>query len=224
MLPKASPNGPNESFAKAMRASSSVPANCSDQAPPRDAAMRRFWARMVAIYGGKWARDYGDACENDDGTLTVTGDTWRRGLSGVSEQQIAAGLQACLTSADPWPPTLPAFRALCLGIPPLAAILREITAHQRRGGRGEAEPTPFARLVWLHLDTYRMRHADIDKADRLIRDAYDIAREAVMRGEPLPAAPAGAIEAPKEPERKPVDPAVAAEHIARARAALGDEP
>lgn len=186
--------------------------------------MRRFWARMVAIYGGKWARDYGDACENDDGTLTVTGDTWQRGLAGVSEQQIAAGLQACLTSADPWPPTLPAFRALCLGVPPLRSVLHEINAYLRSGSRDGHESTPFVRLVWRHLDTHRLRHADADRVDALVRDAYEIAREAVMRGEPLPEPPAGAIEAPKAPERKPGDPAVAAEHIARARAALGNEP
>jgi hypothetical protein len=189
---------------------------------PRNAAMRRFWARMVAIYGHKWASAYGDACEADDGKLTVAGDTWQRGLTGVTEYQIADGLESCLTSADPWPPTLPAFRALCLGIPGLTAVLREINAYLRRGAPGDLDPTPFVRLVWMHLDTYRLRHADVDKGDRLIRAAYDVAREAVMRGEPLPEPPVAAIEAAKPEKPKPADPAVVAAELAKVRELLGD--
>jgi hypothetical protein len=191
-------------------------------AMPRNAAMRRFWARMVAIYGHKWASAYGDACEADDGKLTVAGDTWQRGLTGVTEHQIADGLESCLTSADPWPPTLPAFRALCLGIPSLAAVLRDVSSYLRRGGQDGLPPAPFVRLVWLHLDTYRLRHVDSDKADRLVRDAYEIAREAVMRGEPLPEPPAAAIEAAKPEKPKPADPAVVAAEVAKVREVLGE--
>lgn len=224
ILRKASPIAPSASSAKAMSASGNANPSCSEPARaamPRNAAMRRFWARMVAIYGHKWASAYGDACERDDGALTVAGDTWQRGLAGVGERQIALGLQACLTSADPWPPTLPAFRALCLGIPPLRAVLAEVNAQLRRGSAGGGDPAPFVRLVWMHLDTYRLRHANTDRADQLIRDAYEIAREAVMRGEPLPEPAAAAIDAPRAAKSKPADPAVVAAELAKMRDALG---
>ena len=43
--------------------------------------------------------------------IAGAGAAWRSG------PQLAAGLSACIASADPWPPTLPDFRARCLGIP-----------------------------------------------------------------------------------------------------------
>ena len=40
-------------------------------------------------------------------------ETWALGLSGLGPQDISRGLMACLDRTDPWPPTLPEFRALC---------------------------------------------------------------------------------------------------------------
>lgn len=37
-------------------------------------------------------------------------------LRGISGQQIADGLNACIASYAEWPPTAPAFRNLCLGV------------------------------------------------------------------------------------------------------------
>lgn len=59
---------------------------------------------MVAIYGHKWTSSYG---------LDDADDTWLRGLGGITPSEIAAGLSACVLRADPWPPTLPEFRAMC---------------------------------------------------------------------------------------------------------------
>lgn len=64
----------------------------------------RLWQRMAAIYGHKWVSSYGP----DD-----SDDTWLRGLGGITPHEVAAGLSACVERADPWPPTLPQFRALC---------------------------------------------------------------------------------------------------------------
>lgn len=80
---------------------------------PSDTTMRTLWIRMVEFYGHKWLSAYGEKIE--DGA----GSTWQRGLAGVSPAQVADGLRACLSREDPWPPTLPEFRRLCL--PPASA-------------------------------------------------------------------------------------------------------
>lgn len=199
-ITKALPNGPHALPEKATNATQPEP-------PPqvRITAMRRFWQRMAAIYGHRWTSAYGERCDDDSGVLTVPGDTWQRGLSGVGERSIGTGLNACVISADPWPPTLPAFRAMCFAVPSFPAVLIAM--------RGKSAQTPFSRLTAQFLDSYRLRQVDADKAERMIRDAYELAREHVMSGGDLPGEPAGAIEAPKEPQHRPADPETAKQHL-----------
>lgn len=61
------------------------------------------------MYGHRWTSNYG---AEDDGT-------WRKGLAGLSTEQIGRGLVRCLERKHPpgeedWPPTLTEFRAMCL--------------------------------------------------------------------------------------------------------------
>lgn len=170
--------------------------------PVRDKAMRRFWQRMAAIYGHRWTSAYGERCDDDSGDLTVPGDTWQRGLDAVGEHRIATGLNACVMSPDPWPPTLPKFRAMCLDIPSLARV--------RLTFNGASETTPFTRKMWQNIDSFRLKQADTEKADRILRDAYEMTCEYVMTGAELPTPSAAAIAreplqtVPEKP-REPVD-------------------
>lgn len=179
---------------------------------PRSAAMRRLWVRMAAIYGYRWTSAYGERCDDDSGVLTTAGDTWQRGLTGVTERGMATGLQACLTSADPWPPTLPAFRAQCLGVPTLAAVKLDL----RRNGTVRA---PFTSKTWSFIDGYAYMHATVEQADRMLRDAYNLARDDVMNGGTLPT-PAPGIDAPAPAEHQPADPATAKAHLDQIAALL----
>ncbi len=61
---------------------------------------------MGMLYGHKWASSFGTG---DDGT-------WLRVLEGITGQQIADGLERCLSRADNWPPDAIEFRKLCLGL------------------------------------------------------------------------------------------------------------
>lgn len=182
----------------------------------RPAAMRRLWERMVAIYGYRWTSAYGEAAEDGSGLATLAADTWARGLAGIDERAIGAGLDACIASADPWPPTLPAFRAACLRIPTLHSIRAELRATARADGL----PSPFLHLVMLGVDTHRLRTASADAGDRLVREAYEAAREHVMRGGALPEAPAALIKAQDEP-RTPASPETAAAELDRIAAMFG---
>jgi hypothetical protein len=178
---------------------------------PRNAALRRLWARMSAIYGHKWTSAYGEACEDVTGALTIPGDTWARGLAGVAEAKIGSGLNAALMSADGWPPSLPAFRALCFGIPSLATVKHELATKQR---------SPFVVQVWRYLDSYRFSRANQDDADRMLSDAYYLASEHVMAGGALPDAPIAEIA--QEPEQlTPANDNTARIHIAELEALLG---
>ncbi len=157
---------------------------------------------MAEIYGHRWTAAYGESA--DEGA----GETWAKGLAGLSVQHVAAGIGACIASADPWPPTLPEFRAKCLGIPPLAAVRLD-------GERAD----PFTVLVWSYLDGYRYRAVSADQADRMLREAYELAREHVMRGGDLPKiAAAIAQDDPKPPVE--LTPEERAERLAKLRAEL----
>jgi hypothetical protein len=160
---------------------------------------------MAAIYGHRWVSSYG---ENPAG---LGGDTWAAGLSDLPGVALARGIEACIAAADPWPPTLPEFRSMCLGIPSLADVRFEL--HEKTATR-----SMFAALVWQGIDGYAFRLASRESGDRMIRDAYELAR--VMRGGALPQEPAGAIEQEKR-EVVPAAPEVAAAALAECRSLLG---
>lgn len=157
-----------------------------DQLPALpDQFIRRLWLRMTQIFGHRWTSAYGaDAFIGDD-TDGSAGSTWANGLRGVTPAQLGVGFNACVTSGSDWPPSLPEFRAMCLGVPTLAAVQAEI------GGkiRSIAERSPFAIAVWRALDGYAYSTAPSDKAGAMLRSAYEDVRERVMRGELLPEAP-----------------------------------
>lgn len=164
---------------------------------------------MAAMFGNTWASQFGES------PTGLAGDTWAAALAGITPSQISAGLHATLALGAEFPPSAPHFRALCFGIPSFAAFRHEMThAHVPR--------SPFGVKAWEFVDPYRMRQADQREADRIARDAYDLAKDFVMRGGELPEVHA-ALRAPLEPERKrPASPEVARAHIEKLRGMLND--
>jgi hypothetical protein len=164
--------------------------------------MRKLWLRMTEIYGHKWTSAYGEDAEKG------AGHTWAKGLASITPRQIANGISSAISSSDSWPPTLPEFRKLCLGIPSFAAVQFELRTNK------DAR-SPFLRQVWSYVDSYMFARADQIKAERMLREAYELAVEFVMRGGPLPAPISAVIEAPKPEPHRPARPEVAAENIAK---------
>ena len=180
--------------------------------PPPDAHLRRLWERMTALYGHAWTSAHGvTATKPETDRLTIDGETWQRALVGVTGQQFAAGLDACITEGGEFPPSAPRFRAMCLGIPSLAKVKREWN---------EWRVTPFTRLVHEHLDDWLYRQSDASKADRLLREAYEAACEHVMAGGAMPDDPAGELTHEK-PEFKRASRETAAKHCAEIAKTLG---
>lgn len=172
--------------------------------------LRRLWERMVAMYGHAWTNVHGVTPHGGDGGLSMSGDTWSRVLSGLEARQIAEGIETCIAQGAEFPPSAPHFRAMCLGIPALAAVQREM---------GEVERSPFTRAVWARLDSYRFRQVTAAAAERMLRDAYALVRDEVMRGVALPITPAAAVEHVK-PATTPATQEQASAHMATIAALL----
>lgn len=166
---------------------------------PLPLPLPELWAAMLATYGHRWASAFG---QQPDG---VAAATWATGLAGLTGAQVSDGLRRCLTHGDGWPPTLPEFRRLCLGIPDIAAVRRELRDRDSRR-------SPFTLLAWSFLDAYAWRCASSRDAERMLVEAYAMACEAVMDGKPLPAA-APEVEHQGRPAPTPASPDQAARHM-----------
>lgn len=156
-----------------------MPEKATPVSEPPAAHLRRLWERMVGIYGHTWNSAHGLSPQDEQGRLTIAGDTWSKALTGLSPSQLAAGLEACIAEGEDFPPAAGRFRAMCLGIPTFAQVRVEATVP-------DAERSPFTRSVWQFLDAYAFRQASSRDGEKLLREAYEAAREARMRGAPLP--------------------------------------
>ncbi len=155
---------------------------------PSASLLGKFWERMAAMFGHTWVSQYGD----DAGDLA--GDTWAACLEGLTGSQIAVGFRALRDSGREWPPSAPAFRAMCFGIPSLAMVKLDIQQETR-------DRQPFTRLVWELLDRFGFTRAEQDRAERMLLDAYELAQAHVLAGGPLPDAVPLFVEHQPEPAK-----------------------
>ena len=167
----------------AKRYPSAKPAECENTPPPVISTMSRktlakVWVLGTASWGHRWSSALGEDPLDTDGRLTAPAMVWADGLP-FPEALVLASLHG-FTLREEWPPSLAAMRAACLGIPTLAFVREDII-------RDRVKRHPFTRMVWGLLDSYAFTRETTDRADRSLRDAYDLARERVMGGEPLPA-------------------------------------
>lgn len=166
---------------------------------------------MAEIYGHRWTSGYGDDPN------TGAAETWAKGLASITPEQLADGLRASIAAADLWPPTLPEFRARCLGIPPFARVKLEVT-------QPDAQRSPFTRFVWGFIDGYAYRHADGRDALRMLQAAYDLAVESRMQGSPLPEQAAALIEREEPPAPQPASRETAERELAKMAELFGRSP
>ncbi|MGE0278949.1 MAG: hypothetical protein AB7R40_26450 [Nitrospiraceae bacterium] len=83
-------------------------------------------------------------------------------------------------------------------------------------------PTP-AEVARAKLDSYRYRQSPTDQAARQLTIEYELAQGLDMGGGALPGAPSALLAAPEPEQRKPADPVVGAEYMAKIAEALGCE-
>lgn len=178
--------------------------------PLSPSATDELWLRMASRYGHAWVSQYGAAPQG------IAGAEWRSTLGALTAAQLREGFAADERRGSDWPPSSTTFRAMALGIPTLAVV---------RAGLSAKEPTRFVRQVWQHIDRYRFLHADQREGDRLLAEAYELARLHVMDGGELPPAPEALIEH-TEPTRTPASPETVRAHMdaIAAKLAVTDDP
>ena len=144
-----------------------------------------LWAAMAGIYGSRWSSSYGET-PNEGGA----GRLWHRGLQDLTDAQVRAGIDACTRAVDDWPPTLPAFRRMAIGIPSKAVAMD--AAFGRAIPPGETAQR-FLIAMERRIDRYSLRRMDAEKAERHVGRAYAATLQAIMDGEPLPDMPVAAL-------------------------------
>lgn len=175
-------------------------------------ATDELWMRMASRYGHAWVSQYGPL---PDGIVAAE---WRDTLKGITNEQLRAGFTEDAIRASDWPPTSTRFRAMCLGIPSIAEVRididRLVEGLPRLGGGGgyEVKVSRFSRLAWRYINSYVFRNESGKRADRMVREAYELASAYIMDGGELPMEPVALI---AEPEKAPLSP----EQIRRNRAA-----
>lgn len=160
-----------------------------------------LWMRMASRYGHAWVSQYGAS------PAGIAAAEWRSTLAGMTPEQIREGFKVDSLRGEEWPPSSTRFRAMCLGIPTLAEVSLAF--------RNKDYDAPFVRLTYQFLDAYRFKNSPWDKADKLLRDAYSLARDHLLAGGELPAKPVALLQREKPQEPKPAAPEVAAEHLAK---------
>ncbi len=72
----------------------------------------RLWEHMTALYGCRWAVEYGYAT-SETGELEPLARVWATALADLPDAGLAAGLRKLLARESPHPPTLPEFLRMC---------------------------------------------------------------------------------------------------------------
>lgn len=142
-----------------------------------DKVVGHIWARMLSIYGHKWASHLGVA---DDGTgaLTDAAKTWQKGLSGITVEQIKHGFDVLIFKSHEWPPSLPEFRKLCLSkntnnAPSLDETISTLVMMPRSGSLAGRYKHPLILAVSGSVDMFALRTAKAVDAKRMVKPVYE---------------------------------------------------
>lgn len=139
--------------------------------------MSRFWQRMAALYGHRWSSSMGDVLDAK-GKLSSAAKVWQQGLKGLTLAQLGSGFEALATSDFFWPPSLPEFRALCVGrggdnVPSLDQVVAILTTTSRKqGSLVDRFYHPLCLAIAQRVDMHTLRTAKQSDAKREIKAHY----------------------------------------------------
>ena len=114
---------------------------------------------MASIYGQRWTSRH-----DGDEAAILDMATWRDGLAGVGDFVIKRAIDDCVRAGGEWPPSLGAFRAMCVGMQGEAA-----ERARQRGDSVKALPPPDTDP---NDPIARLFGEELDKTKRRIRENY----------------------------------------------------
>lgn len=165
-------------------------------------------ATMTSAFGTRWTSAHGDNFAETSGRI------WAIDLAGLSVEAIERGLE--LARQLDWPPVLAEFKAMCLGVLPIATVIAERAGDPR-------EQSPFTVLVGRNLAEYEWRMADPQRRERMLEQAWQRAKQHVFDGGAMPTYTPAAQQLTVQDEQPPVPPIMVTAHeaIAACRRELG---
>lgn len=115
-----------------------------------------LWKRMAEIYGHKWTSSHGD----------VDSGTWLSALRNIPEDRIVSGMNKLLLRSDTWPPTLPEFLQLCIGLPDIGTATQKVMRMEFTD--------PISQAIKQKIGTWALTHETESQIKSKIRDIYPI--------------------------------------------------
>lgn len=126
---------------------------------------------MTSAFGHRWTSAHGDNFAETSGRI------WALELAGIGQRGLQRGLEQAVRCE--WPPVLAEFKAMCLGVLPLATVKL-----QREGKASDQHP--FTILVGRFIAYHEWRMADPTRQERMLQQAWDQAREHLLAGGKMP--------------------------------------
>ncbi len=159
--------------------------------------MAQLWTKMTQFYGHKFTSSFGD--HDVDGV-------WLRALNGLTPKDLANGLAACSDRPDPWPPSAPEFKHLCIaslsGFPDAETAYREACNSAGMAEAFKCYSHPVVRVAAKNVGSARLRSEEKRFVYPEFQRAYEIVCRRALAGEDMEAEIPVALETPDQQERR----------------------
>ena len=135
-----------------------------------------LWLAMQGLYPTKWNAAMGQIAD-DSGVLSVQARMWKRGLSGVSSNEIMKAVDYLTDNHSPFIPDLGEFKALCIqkNCPTIEQVIRIIANSVPTEGsiaKRYKHPLVLAVAKSEGFDAWLFKTATIKQCTDMIRPIY----------------------------------------------------
>lgn len=140
--------------------------------------IRQLFQKMTFIYGHKWISIMGDPVDTS-GELSVSAKTWQSGLTGITPQQLAKGMERATLSNSTWCPSLQEFRAMCFkrdDVPCVQDIVKILINEPYTAGNVvERYQHSLAYAIARHkqFSVFSFRMSSEEKSEKMVSKIYD---------------------------------------------------
>lgn len=124
----------------------------------RDNRVTWLFAKFAATFGQKWLKPL-----DDDLAYDMAFEVWGKAITALTPEQLERGVEAMRASPDEWPPSVPGFLRMALGLP------EEDTAARHAALLADDE---LSKEIRQRAGGYDVRRAERRDAERMCRTVY----------------------------------------------------